>query len=729
MGSLATARLAVVSMALAAMALAAMVAGSGFSPVLAHHSLSIPPPKALLAACERPDWEDPELSAVPLPEGWQPARRLFLNGVCALGEHLPEKAIQELKKGLAGQPGVPYIWRWYLLNALVDAGEHDEAVLEFSRFLRESPPSILLNRSRELLSALLNQKPALAYQKKAAYLLTYITGKSIGPGDYQLIRHWYQISSRSKNEWLRWKLAALMWSHPPNAKAAGKWADFPARKINRGLGPPTDRGYLLRARRLYRLRQFSRLLGEFHPYKLPRLEPRIARSVGRLYIRALIQKRYYQRGVFYLRDRKVLKAFSFSQRQSLIWSIRIQQRRRNIGTALKHLKTLERISPGDGALPGIFLDLVKYNHGRRNSVTTAYWLKRLSRDFPRSQDSSGAHWWVIWENIAKKRVARAAALIEKTLKSGILFHPVDHARLYYWKGRLKISRGELEGGEAAWRELQARWPYGYYTAMAEFIGNGAKLNMKTGRNAAVERQEPYPRIAALWDHAPFPQALFLFSVGEIDLASQLLKHVVARRLPKPVVEEASRLFSYLDNPYLQLLLMARHKLKIMRRSRVSGSLLWRRAFPLAYWEMVRRQGQIFGIDPYAIMAVMREESRFFTSADSIAGARGLMQLMPATARQIARRRGVNLDKTRLNSPEVNIEFGAYYLRQMMRRFKGNFFLAAAAYNAGPTTARKWRRLYGHLPADHFVEHIPIQETKRYVKRVFLSFMTYKKIYQ
>ena len=241
-GSLATARLAVVSMALAAMALAAMVAGSGFSPVLAHHSLSIPPPKALLAACGRPGWEEPELDACPLAGGWQPARRLFLNGVCALGEHLPEKAIQELKKGLAGQPGVPYIWRWYLLNALVDAGEHDEAVLEFSRFLRESPPLILLNRSRELLSALLNQKPALAYQKKAAYLLTYIAGKRIGPGDYRLIRHWYQISSRSKDEWLSWKLAALMGSHPPNAKAAGQWADFPGRKINRSLGPPPGRG-------------------------------------------------------------------------------------------------------------------------------------------------------------------------------------------------------------------------------------------------------------------------------------------------------------------------------------------------------------------------------------------------------------------------------------------------------------------------------------------------------
>ncbi|MEE8433637.1 MAG: lytic transglycosylase domain-containing protein [bacterium] len=716
-------------LAAVSMGLAVLAAGSGFSSVFAHHTLSISPPKALLAACARPDWEDPELSAVPLPDGWRPARRLFLNGVCALRGHLPEKAIQELKKGLAGQPGVPYIWRWYLLNALVDAGEHDEAVLEFSRFLREKPPSILLTRSRRLLSALLTKTPALPYETKAGYLLTYIAGKKIGPGDYELIRHWYRISSRTRNEWLRWKLAALMWSHPSNARAVRKWAKFPAQKMARGLGRPTDRGYLLRARRMYRLRQYSRVLGEFHPYKLPRLKPRTARSVGRLYIRALIRKRYYQRGVFYLQDRRLLKAFSFSQRQSLIWSIRIQHRRRNIGTVLKHLKTLERISPGDGALPGIFLDLVKYNYGRRNPVTTTYWLKRLSRDFPRAQESSDAHWFVIWGNIAKKRYARAAALIEDTLKSGILFHPVDHARLYYWKGRLKISRGELRGGKTAWRELQERWPYGYYAEMAEFIGNGASLNMKTGRNVRVDKPEPYPRISALWDHPPFPQALFLFSVGENSLASQLLKRVVARRLPKPVVEEASRLFSYLDNPYLQLLLMARHKLKIMRRSRVTDSPLWRQAFPLAYWETVRRQSDTLGVDPYAVMAVMREESRFFTAADSTAGARGLMQLMPATAREIAQQRGIKFDETKLNSPEVSIELGAYYLRQMIRRFKGNLFLAAAAYNAGPTTARKWRRLYGHLPVDHFVERIPIQETKLYVKRVFLSFMTYQKIYQ
>ena len=723
-GSLVIARLAAVPLGLAL-----LMVGSGFSPVFAHHRLSIPPPKALLAACDQPDWEDPRLSSVPLPDGWGTLRRLFLNGVCALRGHLPQKAIQQLKKGLAGQPGVPYIWRWYLLNALVEAGEHDEAVMEFSRFLGENPPSILLTRARGLLSALLDRKPSLPYETKAGYLLTYIAGKKIGPGDYALIHHWYRISSRTRDEKLRWKLAALMWSHPGNASAARKWADFPAQKMRRGLGAPSDGGYLQRARRLYRLRQYSQVLGEFHPFKLPRLEPRIARAVGRLYIRALIRKRYYQQGVFYLQNRRLLNAFSFTQRQSLIWSIRIQHRRRNIGTVLKDLKKLERISPGDGALPGIFLDLVKYNHGRRNPVTTAYWLKRLSRDFPRAQESSDAHWFVIWENIAKKRYARAEALIQHTLKSGISFHPVDHARLFYWMGRLKISLGDLEGGKTAWREMQGRWPYGYYAAMAEFIDNGAILNMKTGRNVRVEHQAPYPRISALWDYPPFPEALFLFSVGETDLASQLLKQVLKRRLPKPVIEEASQLFSYLDNHYLQLLLVARHKLKTLRRSRVSDSPLWRQAFPLAYWEMVRRQSDALGVDPYAVMAIMREESRFFAAADSTAGARGLMQLMPATAREIALRRGIQLDDNRLNSPEVNIELGTYYLRQMIRRFKGNLFLAAAAYNAGPTTARKWRRLYGHLPADQFVERIPIPETQNYVKRVFLSFTTYQKIYQ
>ena len=136
-------------------------------------------------------------------------------------------------------------------------------------------------------------------------------------------------------------------------------------------------------------------------------------------------------------------------------------------------------------------------------------------------------------------------------------------------------------------------------------------------------------------------------------------------------------------------------------------------------------------DRAAVYAVMRQESMFQVDAVSSAGARGLMQLMPGTAKEVARKVGVDYSPGRLVSdPAYNALLGSTYLGTQLERYDGSLVLAAAAYNAGPGNANKWIKAYGDPRTDNvdpviWVELIPFQETRTYVKRVLGNYLVYR----
>jgi soluble lytic murein transglycosylase len=115
------------------------------------------------------------------------------------------------------------------------------------------------------------------------------------------------------------------------------------------------------------------------------------------------------------------------------------------------------------------------------------------------------------------------------------------------------------------------------------------------------------------------------------------------------------------------------------------------------------------------MAIARRESAFFPSARSPVGARGLMQLMPATGAAVARKAGLKLQTRELYDIERNIDLGSVYYRQLLERFDGKRPLALAAYNAGPSRVQHWIR--EQAPMDVWIETIPYRETRDYVKAV------------
>jgi len=151
-------------------------------------------------------------------------------------------------------------------------------------------------------------------------------------------------------------------------------------------------------------------------------------------------------------------------------------------------------------------------------------------------------------------------------------------------------------------------------------------------------------------------------------------------------------------------------------------------YPRAYRDSVERLSRERGLDPFLAWAIMRRESAFKPEVFSSADARGLMQLIPPTARAIAAALKIEApEPDELYSPESNIVFGTWYLSALMERFR-HPSLCAAAYNAGPTPVVRWALQRAGLQLDMWVEEIPYKETRGYVKQVTADYFIYRALY-
>jgi soluble lytic murein transglycosylase len=148
--------------------------------------------------------------------------------------------------------------------------------------------------------------------------------------------------------------------------------------------------------------------------------------------------------------------------------------------------------------------------------------------------------------------------------------------------------------------------------------------------------------------------------------------------------------------------------------------------PRAYADLVASAARKYGVDPNLLFAVMRVESIYNRRIISTAGAIGLMQIMPATGRRIASELGVeDFEAADLLDPRVNLEFSAWYLASLIKRFDGRLPLAIASYNGGPHNVRLWiRQSNPDIPLDAFLERIPFSQTHRYVRRVLTHYAAY-----
>ncbi|MBN4073898.1 lytic transglycosylase domain-containing protein, partial [bacterium AH-315-E07] len=218
-------------------------------------------------------------------------------------------------------------------------------------------------------------------------------------------------------------------------------------------------------------------------------------------------------------------------------------------------------------------------------------------------------------------------------------------------------------------------------------------------------------------------------VEELD-AIKRIKELIALKRKTDANREWYYLLSHLDNEGLKKFASLLHQwgwhdraILTMARSNHRDDIEIR--FPLLHQTTVSNAAAKHQIEATLLLAMIRQESAYNVQARSPAGARGLMQLMPGTARNVAKSLKLPFqDINKLYEAEFNITLGSSYLAQMLKRFNNNSILATAAYNAGPHRVKRWLPKSKSLPADIWVDTIPFTETRGYVKNVHAYIAVY-----
>jgi soluble lytic murein transglycosylase len=225
--------------------------------------------------------------------------------------------------------------------------------------------------------------------------------------------------------------------------------------------------------------------------------------------------------------------------------------------------------------------------------------------------------------------------------------------------------------------------------------------------------------------------------GEALLALGLRRQALAawervrqRRAGEPWALVALAL-AFRDAGVYRLSLLAAEQVAALSPARAVGSAppaLGRLAYPFPFADLLEEEAAKWGLDPFLLTAMIRQESRFELAATSSAGAQGLMQVMPGTARGIAEQLGWrDFSPEQAYWPYVNVAFGAYYLHQGLKMFENSLAAALAAYNGGPGNASVWRK---RAPGDDdlMVALIDVAETRVYVQLVWEQYAMYRRLY-
>lgn len=302
---------------------------------------------------------------------------------------------------------------------------------------------------------------------------------------------------------------------------------------------------------------------------------------------------------------------------------------------------------------------------------------------------------------------------EEALKSfervhDVVRYPVSKARAAYWAGRAAQALGRTEKSKQ-WLQRAATHSTTYH----------GQLALASGRQAPPAKPAPPPTKAELKR----------FNARELVRAVHMLDQLGYGRWIRPFIRRLGRLARAASHKRLVARLaygIRRDDLAVWvaRDAQRDGVPLKTLGYPLVRMREGRPERAL-------LLALARQESNFDRNAISPAGARGIMQLMPRTARNVARSLRVRYSRRRLTrDPAYNVRLGRAYLRRMLDRFDNSYLLAIGAYNAGPGAVRRWVRNYGDPresgidPID-WIEMIPYEETRTYVQRVLGNLQVYR----
>jgi soluble lytic murein transglycosylase len=374
--------------------------------------------------------------------------------------------------------------------------------------------------------------------------------------------------------------------------------------------------------------------------------------------------------------------------------------------------------------------------GRARLAVALY--RTLAESFPKLPQGEEALWRAAWLTYLQGKPTDARAAFLNYIRQ--YPYSLQTAGALYFLGRLAEEQGDSPFARGLYKLVRRKYGHSYYA-----LQSAARLQRLSRVRSAAARTGAIPpsfNIQALASLIPPPRRLPLDpclhpSSDEmvrpyLELASLSLRKLAAGELnalshdhpaQPDLIFALSRIEVERGRPDRAIYLMG----KLVGRYQDAPfpdfpRRVWALLYPRSYWPLVDREARLYGLDPYLAMAVIREESGFYSGAISTAGAIGLMQILDQPRTFRARALGA-----RLKNPWYNVRAGCAYLRELIKRYHGNVAAALAAYNAGPTRVDGWLSAYSFRTPQEFIETIPFPGTRIYVQAILRDQILYRRL--
>ena len=332
--------------------------------------------------------------------------------------------------------------------------------------------------------------------------------------------------------------------------------------------------------------------------------------------------------------------------------------------------------------------------------------RNLYIDYPEEKFASKALAEVFFDAIENNDLRNAKKIGEDYLKK--FRHNEDAPKVSFWLG--KIAEMNRNYGEymTLYKKVISDYPDSYYAYRAYLRLNHREQPLLTDYIQPKNVEFPYQIRNQLLKQ--------LAEVEDYGIIDEILGHD----------DFVKSWILYKQGDYSHSMLVARNAMEKLEKKPDKYDLRWRLVYPVHYYEQIKDYADKNGNNAPLMLSLVREESYFNPDASSSVGAKGLMQLMPATAEEVATRKG--LGSYNLFDVESNIRLGNAYYSYIRSMLSGMDVSAIASYNGGVGSVTKWKQSLDYSDTDSFIEKIPYDETQNYVKKVFGSYWNYIRIY-
>lgn len=284
----------------------------------------------------------------------------------------------------------------------------------------------------------------------------------------------------------------------------------------------------------------------------------------------------------------------------------------------------------------------------------------------------------------------------------------------FWAGRAADINGNRSDAKKYWK-IAAAYPMSFYGALAStMLGDTPEYEF-------FDQECSDEDIVTLRENKYGKKALALLQVGRKDRAEQYLKYLVTAKSSDKLLHAVNAVSSLYGLPQVSILVSG-----VMRDrgvSEINDDIIYSAQYPLPNWEPLGG----WSIDRALLLAITKQESGFKTNAKSNAGANGVMQIMPSTAKKVARKNDIKMSEIDINNPEHNMFLGQQYIVDLLQHqlIQNNIIKMLVAYNAGMGNLVKFEKSFSTSDPLLYIESFPAYETRNYIKRVMSNLWLYR----